>query len=185
MYTLLIFTVTPSGRYHHLHFTHMNTDAWRGWVTCSRSLCELSIEYQCGSDSTGWFLASCYTLLITGCGTLLVIPSHFVSCLVSISRKTRECLLFLCIPQSTSHKALNNLYRSDISSYLKRSKSSFWSPISLRKWMRCLRATCRNSSSRKRTSGRQEGVRWGEIKVWNCSHYSHILNTLSSKLIRS
>lgn len=68
-----------------------------------------------------------------------------------------------------------------IGSYLKRSKSSFWSPISLRKWMRCLRATCRTSSSRNRISGRQAGVRWGKIKayytqVWNWSPSSYIPN---------
>lgn len=63
-----------------------------------------------------------------------------------------------------------------IGAYLKRSKSSFWSPISLRKWMRCLRATCRTSSSRKRTSviGRKKsGGQWLKpvTQVWSWSPY--------------
>lgn len=54
--------------------------------------------------------------------------------------------------------------------------------------MRCLKATCRTSSSRKRISGRQAGVRWGKIKAY----YSTvklvsllIIPNNSSKLIAS
>lgn len=55
--------------------------------------------------------------------------------------------------------------------------------------MRCLRATCRTSSSRKRISGRQEGgVRWAKIRAYystgHWSPYSHIPNIISSKSIR-
>lgn len=113
------------------------------------------------------FWTTCYTVTLSQ-PVVLVIPSHF-NILSNKHFQNKQTVSCLCSPECFEQKYLMYLLDEMIRSYLKRSNSSFWSPISLRKWMRCLRATCRTSSSRKRTSDGQEEVRWRKIKAYYSS----------------